>query len=246
MTESRSEQSVSRTADLHERLAVAARVLAEPSAGETTIQRVARLAVGIVDSSEGASASICRSGGHEYAWSAATFGRCAMLQHELKQGPYFDLSSDTPLVVCDDLSADPRWPHWSAHVQTEFGMRSMMSVRLFTDSEGYGAVTLFSRHLNAYSAALKTGVVTFAAIASAALQSAHIREQLEQAIESRTIIGQAQGIIMERFHVDAREAFDMLKRVSQKANVRIRELADETIATREHPDAPTRNPRRRD
>lgn len=229
-----------------ERLALATLELAKPSLTESTIQRVVRLAVDFVDSCEGASASTCSSTNHDYAWSDDTFGRCAMLQHELKQGPYFDLSDHVPMVVCDDLSVDTRWPQWNKFVRAESEIRSVLSVRLFVEATNFGAIILFSRHRNAFPATLKTGVVTFAAIASAALQSTHTQEQLEEAVESRLIIGQAQAVIMERFHVDAQEAFDMLRRVSQQANMRIRELADETIATREHPDAATRNPQHRD
>ncbi len=227
-------------ASFHARLAEAARVLSQPSPQLQTVQQVADLAVATIDECESASASVCIEDAHSHAWSDHSSGRCTTLQYDLQQGPHFELAEDAPVVVSGDLSADTRWPQWSAQAWSEFGMRSVMSIRLSTETTHFGAITLFSRSRDAFAPEPQTGVVAFAAIASAALQAARTREQLESSLESRAIIGQAQGVIMERFHVDAREAFDMLKRVSQQANLRLREFADETVCTRDHPDISTR------
>lgn len=62
-------------------------------------------------------------------------------------------------------------------------------------------------------------------------------EHLSLAVVNRTIVGQAEGILMERYNLDADQAFAMLVRVSQNENRRINLVAEELIATRQTPGA---------
>ncbi|MEE3067240.1 MAG: ANTAR domain-containing protein [Actinomycetota bacterium] len=59
-------------------------------------------------------------------------------------------------------------------------------------------------------------------------------EQLQRAVETRDIIGQAKGMLMERFNVDAAAAFDLLARLSQEANIRLVDIAHKLVEM-DHP-----------
>jgi AmiR/NasT family two-component response regulator len=65
-----------------------------------------------------------------------------------------------------------------------------------------------------------------------AISNVRQQESLKSAIASRTIIGQAEGILMERFGLDGAAAFNTLRRVSQDRNVKLRDVAFELVSTR--------------
>ncbi|GAA1681080.1 hypothetical protein MMUR_06400 [Mycolicibacterium murale] len=79
----------------------------------------------------------------------------------------------------------------------------------------------------------QSSVAVLAAHAAAALLASQHHRQLQTALSSRDRIGQAKGIIMERFKVDDLKAFDMLRQLSQESNVRLIDIAAEVIASRE-------------
>ena len=72
-------------------------------------------------------------------------------------------------------------------------------------------------------------LVTHAAVA---LSAVNTRQQIDSALASRDHIGQAKGIVMERFDVDAVQAFAMLKTLSQESNTPLRQLAERVIDSR--------------
>jgi hypothetical protein len=92
-----------------------------------------------------------------------------------------------------------------------------------------GALNLHSKAANAFGEASRTVGLVFAAHAAVALSSAIHDEQMEDALQSRDVIGQAKGILMAREGVDAQEAFDMLRRASQRLNVKLRDVASGVI-----------------
>ena len=67
----------------------------------------------------------------------------------------------------------------------------------------------------------------FAAQAAVAIGGALVVTNLNEAMESRKIIGQATGILMERFRIDEAHAFAYLRRESSHRNVKLREIAAE-------------------
>lgn len=228
--------------DIHAQLAEVARQLSEETTLRATLDRSVELAMSLFSEADGASAAVLDPPEERYFWTHQDMGQCHLLQHELGVGPMFDLA-DEPLVSATDLRNETRWADWSARAVNEFGVRSILCLRLFTASNQLGTLSLFSQRPHAFLFVNEEAAITFAAIMSSAVQAARTTEQLREAVEARTVIGQAQGVIMERLHVDAKQAFDMLKQISQNANVRVQELAHQTIAAYEHPDRATRNPR---
>ncbi len=79
--------------------------------------------------------------------------------------------------------------------------------------------------------------LAFATHVAVALSGALETESLRTALASRTVIGQATGIVMERFDLAPDLAFGVLSRLSQEKNRKIRDLAEELVRTRKLPTA---------
>ena len=157
-----------------------------------------------------------------------------MLQIQSGEGPGIAAITVRRAIVSHDLTAESRWPEWSASV-ADLGYRSAMAVRLWTDRSVLGSLNFYAHRLRAFS----TDELALAKIigrhASVALASARHEESLAQAVDARKLVGQAQGILMERYDLDDRRAFDVLRRYSQDHNVRLNEVARILVSTRRLP-----------
>ena len=155
---------------------------------------------------------------------------CDHLQHELGEGPSHDAVSMAPLQAAGDLNSDGRWPEWAARAGSA-GSRAVMSLRLFTDTT-LGTLNLYAAQPFHIDASIAQGAQVIAAHISTIVAHLVIEEHLHRAVESRTIIGQAQGILMQRHGLTAEKAFAVLRRVSQDNNIKVRVVAKNLVATR--------------
>ena len=105
----------------------------------------------------------------------------------------------------------------------------MLCFRLFVEGDTLGALNLYSKAGNAFGQESRTVGLVFAAHAAIALSSAIHDEQMEEALQSRDLIGQAKGILMAREGITADQAFDMLRRASQRLNVKLRDVAGSIV-----------------
>ncbi len=152
-------------------------------------------------------------------------------QYELGEGPCLQAIWSHDTFIVDDMLDDPRWPRWGPEA-ADMGLRSILAIRLFTHGETHGALNLYAsspRHFEEEDVAV--GHI-FAAHASVALAAARKEDHLLKAVDARHLIGQAQGILMERFDIDADRAFNVLRRYSQDRNVKLRTVAEEVIESR--------------
>jgi GAF domain-containing protein len=156
-------------------------------------------------------------------------------QYRLTEGPCYDAASHTDQVVSADLALDERFPAYGA-VAASLGVRSQIGVRLFDTPQSNGALNLYSRTVGAFDddAALSA---LFAHQAGQAIGYARHVGDLEQAVRSRTVIGQAVGIVMERYDLKDEHAFAFLKRLSSHRNVKLRQVAEEVVSTVPSPPA---------
>ena len=138
---------------------------------------------------------------------------------------------DDVIVRTDDFRSEQRWPKYST-AAVEVGVLSGLSIKLYTADRTAGALNLFAFKPNAFDSEDETTGVVLAAHAAAAILASRQGEQLESALSTRDRIGQAKGIIMERFGVDDVQAFEMLRRLSQDSNTRLVEIAQRVIDTR--------------
>ena len=147
---------------------------------------------------------------------------------------------DGGAVLVDDTARDARWPGWCAALAAE-GVGTTLTVGLAARGVDLGVLTLsgatagsLRRHVGDEPLGLLLRQV---AVALADLRAA---ADLESVREARTVVGQAQGILMERFDLDADAAFSVLRRWSQQGNVKLREVAARLVETRQVPEQPRR------
>jgi GAF domain-containing protein len=212
--------------DLHE----------EPTA-ERTIERIAEYAK-LATSCDDAGIMLvhARSQIETAAATAQRVGESHNLQIVHDEGPCLDAIEGMTHYVSADVSADPRWPRWGPAV-AELGLRSVLSMRLETKSRQYGSLNLYAERVGAFDDDDLAVATIFVRHASVALASAHNEEGLQVAIDARKLIGQAQGILMERFDIDADRAFEFLRRQSQTYNVKLRYVAEWVVEHRASADA---------
>lgn len=148
------------------------------------------------------------------------------LQSETGQGPCLDASYEERVVSVPDLSKDERWPDFSP-AAFKLGARSMLSFQLFVDGDHLGALNLFGDQVGAFDAESERIGGLVAAHAAVAVAGSQQLSQLTQALDTRDLIGQAKGILMERFKISAQEAFVLLSRASSTLNMKLRDVAEE-------------------
>jgi GAF domain-containing protein len=158
-------------------------------------------------------------------------------QQETGQGPCVEAASIQQVIVVDDTRDDVRWPRFCAAAQA-CGVSSMLCVPLWAGDRRLGALSLYADQPNAFNERDVRLIELFAALAALALAEAQQAEQLRAAIASRDLIGQAKGILMERFHLDSEAAFRALVRVSQDLNLKLSALARHLTETGELPGPP--------
>jgi GAF domain-containing protein len=153
------------------------------------------------------------------------------LQYEFREGPCLQAIWSHDTFIVDDMKDDPRWPRWGP-AAAEMGLRSILAVRLFSLGETHGALNLYASHERRFDEEDVAIAHIFATHASVALSAARKEEHLRKAVDARHLIGQAQGVLMERFDIDSDRAFDVLRRYSQNRNVKLRTIAQEVLDSR--------------
>jgi AmiR/NasT family two-component response regulator len=119
------------------------------------------------------------------------------------------------------------------------GYRSVIAVRLFTSDRTMGTLNLYDSRSDHFSTADLQVAHLLARHAAIAVSRVQAEDTLWRAVDSRKLIGQAQGILMERYGLDADHAFEVLRRYSQNGNVKLRNVAQMVVDSRELPDTST-------
>jgi hypothetical protein len=146
---------------------------------------------------------------------------------------------DTPAATSDLVRRiDERWPHWGPAAAEETGARSMMCFRLFTIGDRLGALNLYSRREDAFDIEDREHGLAMAAQTAIAVAAVQEIDQLKAGMDTRGLIGAAQGIIMERYDVEDTVAFAVLVRLSSHTNRKLREVAWDIVRTRRLPGEP--------
>ncbi len=147
------------------------------------------------------------------------------LQYELGEGPCVETLRDAQVVVAPRIREDRRWPRYVPGA-VEMGLRSQLAVRLHLDEEGtLGGLNLYSTTSDEIDEDAKATAELFAAHAAIALSNMNERETLNEALHTRKVIGQAIGILMERYKMSEDRAFAFLVRASSHGNIKVRDIA---------------------
>jgi GAF domain-containing protein len=219
--------------DLARRMAELSRVAASPRSVEDVLSDVTTAATELIAGTDTAGVLLIAKGG-KFESLAGTSGlphQLDELQMKYNEGPCMEAALDEVVVRTDDFRTEERWPRYSNSV-VGLGVLSGLSFKLYTSTRTAGALNLFAFKPNAFDGEAETIGMVLAAHAAAAILASRQGEQLESALSTRDRIGQAKGIIMERYGVDDVQAFDMLRRLSQDTNTRLIEIAQRVIDTR--------------
>lgn len=219
------------------RIAEVARALQVETGSLDTMDLAIKLAVDFIEGAEEASISLVQRdrmiGTPSYTGDQGY--RVDQIQYELRQGPLLTDLWDEDVVSVPDLVSDLRWGEWGPRAASETPIRSLLCFRLFTRSGRIGALTVYSTTAHAFTAADVEAGISFAAHTAIAIGVARDGEHKDIALDSRSLIGQATGIVMERYDIDAVRAFAVLKRISQHTNTKLHDVASDLIRTRKMP-----------
>ena len=230
---------MSEMSDFNERLAAIARELVNEPDMQHTLQGVVEAASQNLDGEVWASVSLVKQRREVQtpAVSDDRAGRADQLQYELEEGPCLDAIWEQETFQIDDMGADERYPRWTRAVAEQTGIRSSLSLQLFTDAEqnSLGGLNLYSPQPGAFDAETRAEALAFAAQAAVALRSAQTEENLRSGMATRNLIGMAQGILIERLRLTPDQAFAVLSRLSQESNTKLRDVARRLVETGEIP-----------
>jgi GAF domain-containing protein len=156
-------------------------------------------------------------------------------QYDSDRGPCLEAFRTMAVVKVDDVRLDERFPEFAASA-LEHGLRSSLSVPLIAHGEGIGAVNLYTAEAGHFRDDDVEHAEEYAGQAAIALanaqaywEQASLAQNLAKALESRSVIDQAKGVIIATAGVDADDAFDLLRQQSQAENRKLREVAAEIV-----------------
>lgn len=150
------------------------------------------------------------------------------VQHELGEGPCFDSIRGAGITVVENARHDQRWPRYLPEA-VKRGLRAQLAVGLYSDGDSLGGINFYSTESDEIDADAIDIAELFAAHAAIALGRSRETFQMHTALESRRIIGQAMGLLMERYGMDEKRAFQFLVRTSSTGNIKLRDVAAQLV-----------------
>lgn len=160
--------------------------------------------------------------------------RVDALQAETGEGPCLDAVFEERVVHVPDMRSETRWPHFAARA-AEAGAASMLSFQLWVEGDSLGALNLYGRETHAFTEESEQIGLLFVSHAAVAMAGAQKQDQVLARLDARDLIGQAKGILMERYKINALKAFALLVRASQQTNRKLRDVAAELALTGQLP-----------
>ena len=201
------------------------------------LRRAALLSVALIPACDSCSVSVTNDGRvRTRASSDSLAERVDRHQYDNHQGPCLEAIQTGATVRSRPFTDETRWPRFVALAEAE-GVMGSYSLPLKTAERPVGALNLYSTRRvfgdedQQLSEAFAVQAAVAVANAAAYHQAVELGRHLEEALKSRDVIGQAKGIIMERERLTADQAFDVLRRLSQARNVKLREVADLVVLT---------------
>jgi len=208
---------------------------------ESVLQAVAELATSVLPGSPQASVSLLVG---DRASTVASSGPLALeldeRQYGRDDGPCLHAARSGELTEVRDARTDDRWPDYLP-AAVHRGVLSSLSVPLPVDARVSGALNVYAREAAAFdddgTRAVARRFGTYAAVAIGNMQSyqdaRRMADDLQVALESRAVIDQAKGILMERFKLTGDQAFQALAEVSMRSNAKVRDVASRLVRTGE-------------
>lgn len=162
-------------------------------------------------------------------------------QNVVRDGACHEAHANNRIVVADDLTTDDRWPAYASRV-VELGLRAVVGIPMNAHGQTIGVINIYRDHPSVWNdddvavteilASMGAGYI----LNATQMRARHrLAEQLETAIASRDVIGQAKGMLMARTGVDGDDAFQLLRQLSQRQNLESRDVAQEIVDRRSGP-----------
>lgn len=198
---------------------------------DAVLSELAESGVNYIDAAQHAGITIASRDGKLHT-AAATSEYPVLLdkfQQRCGEGPCLTAAWEQHITKIDDVEAEQRWPAYCRDTREETPIRSIMAFQLYADHQTMGALNFYAERPYAFDAdAVEAGLIvaTHAALAWNLLRR---DQQFRSALASRDIIGQAKGMLMERFKIDAVQAFEVLKRLSQNSNTPLVDVAHDIV-----------------
>jgi GAF domain-containing protein len=205
---------------------------------EETVQRIAELACRTITGC--AHASVTRSGEHgEYTAVATDALACEIDQAQYADdcGPCLDALRQQRRIRVPSMSASGDYEGFRAAAKAH-GVHSSFSLPLAVGERPAGALNLYSDGESGFLGTDDETAQYFATQVAFAITCAELRGQtravivqLEEALSSRDLIGQAKGVLMASLRVTADDAFLLLRRASQNSNTKLHEISEHVVST---------------
>ena len=150
------------------------------------------------------------------------------IQYGLSEGPCYDSIRGGGVTVVEHARHDQRWPRYMPQAAKR-GLKAQLAVGLYRDQETVGGLNLYSTESDTIEADAVHIAELFASHAALALGKSRQESQLGQALATRKVIGQAIGIVMERYQIGEDRALGFLIRASQTGNIKLKTVAEELV-----------------
>jgi GAF domain-containing protein len=223
---SRTYGSDSSTNELAEMLSDVARSLQKEPNLEDTLQGISKAAVQTVPGARfaGISEVLGRRRVQTRAATDDVVTEVDRVQYETGQGPCLDAIYEHETMRLPDMATETRWPDFTGPA-VRLGIRGMLSFQLYVEDDNMGALNLYSQEAHAFTDESEYVGLLFASHAAVAMIGAKQRQNKDQALAMRDLIGQAKGILMERHRITADKAFRLMVEASQRSNTKLTEIA---------------------
>ncbi len=219
-------------ADFNEILASAVLEMAGESSLPTTVDRVVHLVLETVTSCDAVAVKVFQQGVPSVLAATDPTLEDLLEQHVTRgSAPLFDVYRDGVALYVPDVTAETRWPVYSRTLSENLGLHTVYVLPLAGADKPAGVLGLYAKAVDAFDEDDKAVANILLAHAAAALADAVGQTQLRTALDSRTVIGQATGVLMERFALQPSAAFGVLRRISQSHNVKLRDVATQVVET---------------
>jgi transcriptional regulator with GAF, ATPase, and Fis domain len=218
-------------ADLATALAALAEGVSAAHSVDDTLLSVTTAATDLIDGADSADILIISGRKKQFRSYAATSDlprRMDDMQEQAGEGPCIEAATRETVVRVDDMETETRWPRFCP-AAIESGVTSMLSFKLYTSQGILAALNIFGKAANCFDDRDEEVGLMLATNAAVALQLANSRAQFESALASRDVIGQAKGMIMERFSIDAVQAFSLLVKLSQDSNTPVAKISAQLV-----------------
>lgn len=232
MSDPHQERTGAVDADLARRLGDLARALQGETDIQGTLEAMVHAALELIPGVVEASISVARRhrGIESRAASGALPRRVDRLQQDTGEGPCMDAAYEERIVRVPDFRHEDRWPRF-APAALAAGATSMLAFQLYTDGDVLGALNVYGADFGAFGAESEEIGLLVAAHAAVAFADAQQVGHLHEALATRDLIGQAKGVLMERFKITSHQAFVILTTASSQSNTKLRDVAERLATT---------------